>query len=100
MIKLIWVESAVDGLVRLKEFIDINNPAAAKRAGLAIKAAIEELAEFPLLGKPVKDLLGYRDLFIKFGVSGYILRYKVSEEALYVLHIRHAREVDFAKISD
>ena len=100
MIKVIWVESAVNDLVRLKEFIDINNPAAAKRAALAIRSATEELAEFPLLGKPVKDLLDYRDLFIKFGVSGYILRYKVSDEALYILYIRHAREIDFSKISD
>ncbi|WP_410520790.1 hypothetical protein [Candidatus Tisiphia endosymbiont of Dascillus cervinus] len=126
MERLVWLESAIADLVRLRKFIDRNNPNAAKRAAETIdllhnstsagnlcvgtvlessrtfeyaavlrsgppinslaeansaigliKKAVIKLIEFPLTGKPVTNLIDYRDLYIRFGLSGYILRYRI-----------------------
>ncbi|WP_367364764.1 type II toxin-antitoxin system RelE/ParE family toxin [Candidatus Tisiphia endosymbiont of Nedyus quadrimaculatus] len=95
MERLVWLESAIVDLVRLRKFIDKNNPNAAKRAAETIKKAVIKLIEFPLTGKPVTNLIDYRDLFIRFGLSGYILRYRIYNDTIYVVHIRHDKEIEF-----
>lgn len=95
MWQLVWLESAVNDLVRLRQFIAEKNPDAAQRAAAAIKEAIYRLQEYPAVGKPIADLIDYRDLFIRFGAGGYILRYRVHADTVYIVHIRHYREVDF-----
>ncbi len=98
MRELVWLDSAVTDVVRLKDFIAKENPAAAKRAAEAIKEAAQQLMENAFIGKPVTNLFDYRDLFIRFGAAGYILRYRVHAENIYVVHIRHYRELNFKKI--
>lgn len=95
MRKLVWLNSAVNDVVRLKEFIVQENPGAAQRAANAIKEAAQRLQNQPAIGKPVQDLPHYRDLFIRFGAGGYILRYRIHLDTVYVVHIRHYREADF-----
>ncbi|WP_341753882.1 type II toxin-antitoxin system RelE/ParE family toxin [Candidatus Tisiphia endosymbiont of Dioctria rufipes] len=46
MERLVWLESAIADLVRLRKFIDKNNPNAAKRAAETIKKAVIKLIEF------------------------------------------------------
>lgn len=98
MRKLVWLDSAVNDIVRLREFIAQENPGAAQRAANAIKEAAQRLQEQPSIGKPVKDLIHYHDLFTRFGAGGYILRYRIHLNTVYIVHIRHYREADF-KIS-
>lgn len=95
MQNLIWLDSAVNDIVRLREFIAEQNPNAAKKAAQTIKKAVNKLIEFPNIGKPVEDLPDYRDLHIKFGAAGYILRYRIYKNDLYIVHIRHYRELEF-----
>lgn len=95
MRELVWLDSAVDDVVRLREFLAKENPQAAKRAAEVIKKAVQRLNELPELGKPVEELLSYRDLFIRFGAGGYILRYRVHLDTIYIVHVRHYRELDF-----
>ena len=95
MRELVWLNSAVDDIVRLREFIAKENPSAAKKAALTLKEAAQLLIETPSIGKPVQDLPQYRDLLIRFGAGGYILRYRVHLDAVYIVHIRHYREDDF-----
>jgi plasmid stabilization system protein ParE len=95
MWKLIWLDSAVNDIVRLRKFIAQENPEAAKRAADAIKEATQRLQGQPAIGKTVQDLLNYRDLFIRFGAGGYILRYRIHLDTVYIVHIRHYREADF-----
>lgn len=92
---LVWLDSAVDDIARLREFIAKENPKAAKRAAEVIKNTAQNLIDFPDIGKPVQDLPQYRDLFIRFGASGYFLRYRVYCEVIYVVHVRHYRELGF-----
>jgi len=95
MWKLIWLDSAVNDVVRLREFIIKANPDAAKRAASAIKDAANCLIETPSIGKPVKELIEYRDLLTRFGAGGYVIRYRVYLDTIYIVHVRHYREVDF-----
>lgn len=95
MREIVWLDSAVNDVVRLREFIVKENPNAAKNAAAAIKDATQQLIEAPSIGKPVKDLPPYRDLFARFGAGGYVVRYRVHAETIYVVHIRHYRELDF-----
>ena len=95
MREIVWLDSAVNDVVRLREFIAKENPSAAKKAAEAIKDSAPRLIEAPSIGKPVKDLPQYRDLLTRFGAGGYVLRYRVHSETVYIVHIRHYREADF-----
>lgn len=95
MREIIWLDSAVNDLVRLREFIAKENPNAAKKAASTIKKTIQLLAETPSIGKPVKDLPQYRDLLARFGAGGYVIRYRIYLETIYIVHLRHYRESDF-----
>lgn len=95
MRKLIWSNVAIDNLVRLREFISNENPKAANRAAEAIKESVKRLTEIPTIGKPVKDLPLYRDLLIRFGAGGYVIRYRIHLNSIYIVNLRHYRESDF-----
>ena len=96
MREIIWLDSAVNDIVRLREFIAKENPNAAKKAAESIQDAAKRLMKTPSIGKPVNDLPQYRDLLTRFGVGGYVLRYRVHTETVYIVHIRHYRENDFS----
>lgn len=95
MREIVWLDSAVNDIQRLRQFIAQENPAAAQRAAIAIKESVQRLQELPTIGKPIEDLPQYRDLFIRFGAAGYVLRYRIHLDTVYIVHIRHYREVDF-----
>lgn len=95
MRKLIWLNSSVNDLARLRKFIAQENLKAAKDAADVIKAAAQRLKEQPAIGKPIQDLPNYRDLFVRFGAGGYILRYRINLDVVYIVHVRHYRENDF-----
>ena len=93
--QVVWLDSAVNDLVRLRAFIAKHNPTAAQKASQKLIAAAKTLEVHPEIGKPVKDLPLYRDLGIKFGLKGYVIRYRIYEEILYVVHLRHYQELGF-----
>lgn len=95
MRKITWLESAVDDVARLRAFIAKNNPSAAKNAALAIKSAVKQLMQNPSIGKQVTDLSPYRDLLTRFGAGGYVIRYRLHDNTIYIVHVRHYRENDF-----
>ena|SRR3989338_119479 len=95
MRRIIWLDSAVDDIVRLREFVAANNQKSAKKAAQALKKAAQKLEGLPNTGKPVADLPDYRDLFIRFGAAGYVMRYRVYQDDVYIVHIRHYRESGF-----
>jgi len=55
----------------------------------------KKLEMHPELGKPIEDLIDYRDLGIRFGAGGYVLRYRIYDETIYIVHIRHYRESEY-----
>jgi plasmid stabilization system protein ParE len=84
---------AIDDIERLRSFLDQNNPDAARRALASIWTAIGRLQEFPELGMPTEDA-GIRQIVVRFGVSGYIVRYAVLREDgnILITRIWHGRE--------
>jgi toxin ParE1/3/4 len=89
---LLSQEAASDS-ERVREFLDVNNPEAAKRALRVIFAALDKLQDFPDLGRPTEDA-DIRQIVIRFGAAGYIARYTVLPDSsdVLVLRIWHGRE--------
>jgi toxin ParE1/3/4 len=50
-----FAPEAVADLARVREFLDVINPEAAKRAVLKIFAALERVERFPELGRSTAD---------------------------------------------
>jgi plasmid stabilization system protein ParE len=82
---------AVEDVERLRSFLDQNNPDAARRALASIWTAIDRLQEFGDLGMPTADA-GIRQLVVRFGASGYIVRYAVLSGDILITRIWHGRE--------
>ena len=91
--KIQYSPEAIDDLARLREFIEVKNPYAAKRAASNILAGIEKLKTFPQIGLVVQrapDPQKMRDLF----VSNYMIRYLISKETIHILRIWHGKEAE------
>lgn len=92
--KVRYSREAVGDLRHLREFIEVKNPRAAKKAAVTILKGIAQLKEFPLLGTKVDrapNPEAVRDLVI----GNYLARYLVDETEIYVLRIWHHREDRF-----
>ena len=89
---LLSSDAALD-VERLRTFLDQNNPDAARRALALIWAAIERLQEFPAMGMPIRDARR-RQIVVRFGASGYIVRYNVRSETndILITRVWHGRE--------
>ena len=90
---IVFSPDALTDVERLRTFLDQINPGAARRAMVAIVMAIERLQEFPDLGMTTEDA-DIRQIVIRFGASGYIVRYAVLAETgdILVTRIWHGRE--------
>jgi len=94
--RVVWLPAAVADLQRLREFILPHNREAAQRAVKVIKAAVAMIETNPRIGKPAEDLPNYQDLPIPFGAAGYLLRYRIYQGAIYIVAIRHGKEVGYS----
>ena len=87
---IVWTDEAVGHLEAIVAYIAAFNPTAANRFGERLIAVADSLAEFPDRGRDVGD--GRREMTT---VRPYVLRYRVDDERVIVLRIRHAaRESD------
>ena len=70
-----------------------EQPDAARRALASIWTAINRLQEFPELGMSTEDA-NLRQIVVRFGASGYIVRYAVLREDgnILITRIWHGRE--------
>ncbi len=93
--EIVWLPEAVRDVARLKAFIQKKNPPAAQRAASRIKAAAQILKKNPETGKPVEDIMLFRDLLIPFGSGNYILRYRAETNRVVVVRVRHSKEEGF-----
>ena len=90
--EIVWLPDAVRDVARLKEVIREKNPIAAQRAASRIKEASLILKENPQAGKPVEEVLPFRDLLIPFGSGNYVHRYREDEDRVVIVRVRHSRE--------
>jgi plasmid stabilization system protein ParE len=84
---------ALADVERLRTFLDEADPGAARRAMAVILVAVERLQEFPDLGMATSDV-DIRQIVVRFGASGYVVRYSVLAETgdIFVTRIWHGRE--------
>ena len=84
--KLAWTRPALRHLSEAREYIALDNPAAANRQIETIRLAVNRLKTFPMLGRA-----GLRAGTREFPVPGtpYILVYRIREERLRILAVLH-----------
>lgn len=96
MPQVIYAAAALRDLNRLRDFLRPKNPSAARRAGEAIRNGLRMLEHQPRLGRPVEGLPeAYREWVVAFGRDGYVVRYRLDDDLVTILAIRHGREADF-----
>ena len=84
-------------LSRLHKFLVSKEPNAAKRAMQAIRESFTPLTHAPMIGRPVEDSEGLRELVIDFGASGFLAlyRFEAALDAVTILAVKHQREDDY-----
>ncbi len=91
-----WLEPAIIGLERIYLFLTEKNEDAAIAAIKAIRDKAILLENYPNAGRPADDLEPeQRELLVPFGVSGYVLLYRIEKNIVYILAVRHQREVGY-----
>lgn len=96
MAELIWSVAASRHLDRLHKFLAPKNRGAAQRAIRAIRLGMAALADHPYIGRPVEDLPSeFREWFIPFGGSGYVVLYRTDGETVVILAARHAKAAGY-----
>jgi addiction module RelE/StbE family toxin len=85
-VKLIWTTPALKNLSEAHDYIEIDNPGAAKRMATRIESAVNRLRMFPQIGRP-SQRPKTRELVI--AGTPFIAVYTVQEEQVFILAILH-----------
>ncbi|MGJ4886661.1 type II toxin-antitoxin system RelE/ParE family toxin [Bradyrhizobium sp. HKCCYLR20261] len=90
---ILFAPEAISDLERVRTFLDERNRDAARRALSAIWTAIDRLQEFPDMGQPTRDA-DIRQIVVRFGASGYIVRYALMPQSndILITRVWHGRE--------
>jgi len=91
MAKIELTRRAYDDLRRLRLFLAENSPSAADRAADAIFEGFDQLERFPE-SAPKQPDSKVRELPIRFGHYGYVVRYSVVDDLVIVTRIFHTLE--------
>ncbi len=95
---IVYTQPAIEDLIRLRAFLASKSETAADKAKGEIIRSIKALAHAPEGYKPVLEEPHLRDMVIKFGISGYIVRYRYERGGnIYILRIRHQKEAGFTE---
>ncbi len=85
--RLFWSLEALEDLAALREFIERDDPAAARRTALRIVEAVETLIRAnPKVGRPGR-LSGTRELVI--ARTPFVVPYRLHEGTIEVLRVFH-----------
>jgi len=90
-LRLVWSPAARRDLIRLRQFIEPHNPAAARRAAAALRKAASLLREQPGIGRRIEGRED-RELPVSFGRRGYLLRYRLHADTIVILRVWHGLE--------
>jgi len=77
-------------LARLDVWLTVRDPQAAAQVADLLEAAIDSLADYPLRGRPISETV--RELTLRFGQAGYVLRYDVLGQRVFITRIWHSLE--------
>ena len=82
-----WTPEASDQLEAAVTRLQEDNPTAAQKVAQAVVDRIEQLADFPGLGRP-GEVKGTRELVC----SPYVVVYRSTDETVEILHIWHGAQ--------
>jgi addiction module RelE/StbE family toxin len=88
VLKLVWLEPALEQLETILDYIAVRNEDAAMRLQLAIEGCAESLADRPFLYRPGR-VEGTREAVVH---PNYIVVYRVTAEAVEIVSVVHARQ--------
>jgi plasmid stabilization system protein ParE len=78
-------------LERLADFVERMDERAGLKRARALREAVRKLGAQPFLGRPGAKP-GTRERMIRFGRSSYLIRYRVTDDAVTIIRIWHGRE--------
>jgi toxin ParE1/3/4 len=85
-----WSLPAAEDLERICEWIDRDNPEAARRVARTLYAQCDRLKEFPNLGRASLRMAGRREL--TFAPLPYIVVYQVKPDAIEISRVFHGAQ--------
>jgi len=98
MTRVVWTQKARADLLRLREFIAPKSTQAATHAARVIRQGMQTLKTAPQAGISIPWLPdGYREWYIPFGKSGYVVLYRYLGAEVVVQTIRHGREAGYSE---
>jgi toxin ParE1/3/4 len=87
--RIIWTETAITNLIEIRQYIEQDQPAAARRVAQRILASVERLAEHPHLGRPGREP-ETRELIV--AGTPYIIPYRIHRDRLAILAVLQAAQ--------
>lgn len=91
-----WTDTSAEGLERVYLFLAEKSEEAAVAAIKAMREKALLLEQFPNAGRPAEDLEPeHRELLVPFGAAGYVLLYRVEDSSVYILAVKHQKEVGY-----
>lgn len=84
--KLVWFAGAVRDLERIASHIHNDNPDAAARVELCLRAAVEHLERFPRAGRRTRQPDVREVVVLQYP---YTIRYRIADEQIQILRIFH-----------
>jgi plasmid stabilization system protein ParE len=96
MARVVWTPAALHDVERLHHFLAPKNPDAARRAVRSIRLGVKALASHPEIGRRVDEMPPeFREWFIPFGQSGYLMLYRYDGTTVAILAVRHGKEAGY-----
>ncbi len=89
MVCLQWLPEALADLKRLHGFIASHNADAANRAIDTLVKATQTLRHFPEQGQPWGPDMNFRELPVRFGAKGYVVRYRIVKNHVLIVRVWH-----------
>lgn len=85
-----YSKEAVLDLIRLREFIAMDNPENAKKVSNKIVQSIENIISAPVIGKKLDN---YEDEVRELNIGRYVFRYLIEENIITILRVWHGKEL-------
>lgn len=90
---------AYSDIKKIKNYIeqDLDNPIASKNFGLEVYKKIENLKDFPLIGKPLQAGISIPTDYRFLPVGNHLIFYRVNEKNVYSTRVLYGKS-DYMKI--
>lgn len=90
--RLRWLPETWEDIARLFQFLVDKNPVAAGPAVDLIASGAESLLDAPEIGAPMGDDSLRRELYLRFGIGAYVLRYRLDDDCGVIVRGWHSPE--------